>query len=68
MAQEYEQVNEVNKMLANFKKDPTPGHYGAARFEEPTRDPGVWPPPTPVEKDKRYSSHLLLFKYNTTSL
>ena len=44
----------MNKTLNNFKKDPTPPrHYGGG-FEEPTRDPEVWPPPTPVEREKRY--------------
>ncbi|XP_028393172.1 katanin p60 ATPase-containing subunit A1-like [Dendronephthya gigantea] len=54
LAQEYEQVNDMNKTLNNFKKDPTPRHYGGAGgYEEPTRDPEVWPPPTPVEREKR---------------
>ena len=45
----------MNKTLNNFKKDPTPRHYGGAgAYEEPTRDPEVWPPPTPVEREKRY--------------
>ena len=48
-------MNDMNKTLNNFKKDPAPRHYGGAGgYEEPTRDPEVWPPPTPVEREKRY--------------
>ena len=51
----------MNKTLNNFKKDPTPRHYGGAgAYEEPTRDPEVWPPPTPIEREKRYIYKQLL--------
>ncbi|XP_060069631.1 katanin p60 ATPase-containing subunit A-like 1 isoform X2 [Ylistrum balloti] len=58
--QEYEQVKEISQTLASFLTD-KPRAFNAhvedfgspfgdnARHEEPTRDPDVWPPPTPVE-------------------
>ncbi|XP_069137562.1 katanin p60 ATPase-containing subunit A-like 1 isoform X2 [Argopecten irradians] len=59
--QEYEQVKEINETLASFRSN-NPRAFNAnadqdysspfgdyARHEEPTRDPDVWPPPTPVE-------------------
>lgn len=55
IVKEYDQVKEINQTLANFKKDTV--HFGGPRRsheEEPTRDPDVWPPPTPVERDNRY--------------
>ena len=54
IVKEYDQVKEINQTLANFKKDTV--HFGGPRRsheEEPTRDPDVWPPPTPVERDNR---------------
>ena len=56
--QEYEYVKDITATLASFKVD---GNYtspsvrpnrGAAAYEEPTRDPDVWPPPTPVEQNQ----------------
>lgn len=65
ITQEYEQVKEITDTIASFKSNnPTSYNspagdrdYGSpfgdyARHEEPTRDPDVWPPPTPV--DNRY--------------
>lgn len=54
IVQEYEHVKDISQTLANFKKDTV--QYGGMRHghEEPTRDPDVWPPPTPVERDNRY--------------
>jgi len=65
ISQEYEQVKEINDTLASFKSNtprpsPSPFHndhdeysisspYNYPRHEEPTRDPDVWPPPTPVD-------------------
>ncbi|XP_045195303.1 katanin p60 ATPase-containing subunit A1-like isoform X1 [Mercenaria mercenaria] len=55
---EYEQVKDIQNTLASFKTDGRSGFsqhdYGSpfddySRHEEPTRDPDVWPPPTPVE-------------------
>ncbi len=60
IVKEYDQVKEINQTLANFKKDTV--HFGGPRRsheEEPTRDPDVWPPPTPVERDNRYVLQLL---------
>ena len=54
IAQEYEQIKDITQTLANFKKDTV--HFGGPRRvqeEEPTRDPDVWPPPTPAERDSR---------------
>ncbi|CAH3164415.1 unnamed protein product [Porites lobata] len=56
IVKEYDQVKEINQTLANFKKDTV--HFGGPRRsneDEPTRDPDVWPPPTPVERDHRPS-------------
>lgn len=56
IVKEYDQVKEINQTLANFKKDTV--HFGGPRRpheEEPTRDPDVWPPPAPVERDHRPS-------------
>lgn len=56
IVKEYDQVKEINQTLANFKKDTV--HFGGPRQsheEEPTRDPDVWPPPTPIERDNRPS-------------
>ena len=57
LAQEYEQVKDIHSILQSFKADD--GNQRQAyigrdftsptRYEEPTRDPDVWPPPTPVE-------------------
>ena len=59
IAQEYEQVKDISSILASFKTDnanlypsqldePVMRHY-----EEPTRDPDVWPPPTPVSAEHK---------------
>lgn len=60
LAEEYEQVKDISSTLASFKTDGAIGGgnrggggiYGdglAGGFnDEPTRDPDVWPPPTPV--------------------
>ncbi|ESO93363.1 hypothetical protein LOTGIDRAFT_206522 [Lottia gigantea] len=60
IAQEYEHVKDISKTLNSFKTDNSHSyhaHYGSPmsfddinpRHEVPTRDPDVWPPPTPVE-------------------
>ena len=60
LAHELEQVKDINKTLNSFKADGSNSQYNAnppyrdysapmRRHEEPTRDPDVWPPPTPVE-------------------
>ena len=59
IAQEYEHIKDITQTLANFKKDTV--HFGGPRRsqeDEPTRDPDVWPPPTPVERDNRYATIL----------
>nr|XP_009862197.1 LOW QUALITY PROTEIN: katanin p60 ATPase-containing subunit A1-like [Ciona intestinalis] len=57
LAQECEYVKDITATLASFKVD---GNYmapsqrgGGSAFEEPTRDPDVWPPPTPAEPPQR---------------
>jgi len=57
---EYEQVKEISSTLASFKTEGGPGGRGgyvgggAAYYnDEPTRDPDVWPPPTPVNVEHR---------------
>ncbi|XP_005093317.1 katanin p60 ATPase-containing subunit A1 [Aplysia californica] len=64
IVQEYEQVKEINSTLQSFKMESVHGANGAFggglergfgnppdyRHEQPTRDPDVWPPPTPVEQ------------------
>lgn len=61
IVQEYEHVKDISQTLANFKKDTV--QYGGMRHghEEPTRDPDVWPPPTPVERENRYGLELLSY-------
>ncbi|KAK3585150.1 hypothetical protein CHS0354_034283 [Potamilus streckersoni] len=58
IAQEYEYVKDIIKILSSFKSDSSRnsnqdyglrGYDDYGRHEEPTRDPDVWPPPTPVE-------------------
>ena len=62
ISQEYEQVKDITNTLASFKTDnsrpslPNSPFDDESRhdrryqhYEEPTRDPDVWPPPTPVE-------------------
>ncbi|KAK3741803.1 hypothetical protein QZH41_010451, partial [Actinostola sp. cb2023] len=58
IVQEYEHVKDISQTLANFKKDTV--QFGGMRYghEEPTRDPDVWPPPTPVERDNRPPKHV----------
>lgn len=59
---EMEHVKDITQILSSFKADnnrvygrggDNPGdfwsHDDYCRHEEPTRDPDVWPPPTPVE-------------------
>jgi len=64
VSQEYEQVKKIHSILQSFKTDTGHGSNGAVgggfergfanamdfRHEQPTRDPDVWPPPTPVEQ------------------
>ncbi len=53
IAQEFENVKDISSTLASFKADNVRPSYSILdepfRREEPTRDPDVWPPPTPVE-------------------
>lgn len=59
ISQEHDRVKDINETLASFKSNNPRHHQGEndygspfqdyARHEEPTRDPDVWPPPTPVE-------------------
>ncbi|XP_013383479.1 katanin p60 ATPase-containing subunit A1-like [Lingula anatina] len=54
IATEYEHVKDISSTLASFKADNARSEYrsplgGFHENEEPTRDPDVWPPPTPVE-------------------
>jgi len=66
LAEEYENVKDISSTLASFKTDGAigggnrvgGGGYGAAGGvynynDEPTRDPDVWPPPTPVAVEHR---------------
>lgn len=55
IAKEYEYVRDISQVLANFKRDnfnPS-SNMRHGDFDEPTRDPDVWPPPTPVERESR---------------
>ena len=53
LCQEYQYVKDITATLASFKIE---GGYSAvsrpSAFEEPTRDPDVWPPPTPVDQNQ----------------
>jgi len=64
LGEEYERVKDISSTLASFKTDGAIGGgalYGGGGLgggrgfhnEEPTRDPDVWPPPTPVAVDHR---------------
>lgn len=60
IAQEYEYVKDINRTLADFKRDqfnaPPPAAIKRDYNEPPTRetrDPDVWPPPTPVERPSK---------------
>eukprot|EP00794_Sanderia_malayensis_P000192 gene192-806_t len=59
IAKEYEQVKDISQVLANFKRDnfnpSAPMRHGGFHGDEPTRDPDVWAPPTPVERESRQS-------------
>ena len=59
LRQEFEDVKNIGSVLQSFKVDDS-NHLqrqvyigrdfsGPTRYEEPTRDPDVWPPPTPIE-------------------
>ena len=60
IAQEYEHVKDITNTLASFRSESRSGYNECADFEshlrdysrheEPTRDPDVWPPPTPIEQ------------------
>lgn len=51
---------DISNTLASFKVTGNyPGsHRGGSAFEESTRDPDVWPPPTPLEQ--KYGICLLM--------
>ncbi|XP_076466674.1 katanin p60 ATPase-containing subunit A1-like [Babylonia areolata] len=58
ISDEFEQVKDISKILSSFKSDNSRSYqsydsYNSyddySRHEEPTRDPDVWPPPTPAE-------------------
>ena len=51
IAQEFEHVKDISNTLASFKTDnprAPVSHSDNYQYDEPTRDPDVWPPPTPV--------------------
>lgn len=52
-SQEYENVKGISNTLSSFKSvgdyPRSIRHAKGAAFEEPTRDPDVWPPPTPAQ-------------------
>ena len=63
MAQEFEYVKDINRTLADFKRDtfnPAVSSIKARDYGEvptrETRDPDVWAPPTPVDRESRYFS------------
>ncbi|XP_071955923.1 katanin p60 ATPase-containing subunit A1-like isoform X2 [Antedon mediterranea] len=47
IAEEYNQVKEINTTLNSFKSESV--EPASSRDSKPARDPDVWPPPTPVE-------------------
>lgn len=50
IAAEYEVVKDISNTLSSLKVDSSKSRDGDGRLnEEPTRDPDVWPPPTPVD-------------------
>lgn len=43
-------VKDISNTLSSLKVDSSKSRDGDSRLnEEPTRDPDVWPPPTPVD-------------------
>ena len=51
IAIEFEAVKDLSSAITILKNEP-PSHKREdplSNYEEPTRDPDVWPPPTPVE-------------------
>lgn len=60
ISQEYEHVKDITNTLASFRSESRSAYNQNADFEshlrdysrheEPTRDPDVWPPPTPIEQ------------------
>ncbi|KAI5626064.1 katanin p60 ATPase-containing subunit A-like 1 [Silurus asotus] len=48
LVEEYEQVRSIVKTLESFKMD-KPVESPNTQYEDYTRDPAVWPPPTPAE-------------------
>lgn len=60
IAQEYEYIKDISRTLADFKRDQfnaPPPVMAKEDFNElptrETRDPDVWPPPTPVERPSK---------------
>lgn len=49
IAQEYEVVKDISNTLSSLKVDSSKSRDDCRQNEEPTRDPDVWPPPTPVD-------------------
>lgn len=49
VASEHEIVKDISATLSSLKSDSPKAGMEARQYEEPTRDPDVWPPPTPVE-------------------
>ena len=52
-------MKDISQVLANFRRDnfnPSSAfRHGAFHVDEPpTRDPDVWPPPTPIERENRF--------------
>jgi len=51
ISKEYEVIKDISRTLSSLKMDNPRAQRGdeARLYDEPTRDPDVWPPPTPVE-------------------
>ncbi|XP_041055746.1 katanin p60 ATPase-containing subunit A-like 1 isoform X2 [Carcharodon carcharias] len=49
LVEEYEQVKGIVNTLESFRVEKPPTDFSAPQQDESSRDPGIWPPPIPVE-------------------
>ena len=55
LKKEHELIMQILSTLASFRADPSiaaGGDHRKKKEDNPTRDPDVWPPPTPQEHNR----------------
>jgi len=56
LKKEHELIKQIIGTLASFRADPSiaagGGEHRRKKEDNPTRDPDVWPPPTPQEHNR----------------